>query len=38
VNEAWLAAVEFVRLSLVGEEKDPLTVPRLQNLLYYAQA
>jgi|GEM_PF-672755 len=29
---------ELVRLSLVGEEPDPLTPLRLQKLLYYAQA
>lgn len=31
-------AKELVRLSLAGEEKDPLTNLRLQKLLYYAQA
>jgi uncharacterized phage-associated protein len=31
-------ARELVRLSLAGEEKDPLTNLRLQKLLYYAQA
>jgi uncharacterized phage-associated protein len=31
-------AKEFVRLSLAGDEKDPLTNLRLQKLLYYAQA
>jgi uncharacterized phage-associated protein len=31
-------AKELVRLSLAGDEKDPLTNLRLQKLLYYAQA
>ena len=31
-------AKEFVRLSLSGDEADPLTNLRLQKLLYYAQA
>ncbi len=31
-------AKELVRLSLTGDEKDPLTNLRLQKLLYYAQA
>ena len=31
-------AKEFVKLSLSGEERDPLTNLRLQKLLYYSQA
>ncbi len=31
-------AKELVKLSLAGEEGDPLTHFRLQKLLYYAQA
>jgi uncharacterized phage-associated protein len=35
---ALAVAKELVKLSLSGEEKDPLTNLRLQKLLYYAQA
>lgn len=38
MSHASAVAKEFVRLSLSGEEPDPLTNLRLQKLLYYAQA
>jgi uncharacterized phage-associated protein len=38
VAQVFSVAKEFVRLSLLGDEKDPLTNLRLQQLLYYAQA
>ena len=36
--QALSVAKELVRLSLAGDEKDPLTNLRLQKLLYYGQA
>jgi uncharacterized phage-associated protein len=38
MSQAVSVAKEFVKLSLSGGEKDPLTNLRLQKLLYYAQA
>jgi len=38
VSQLFSLAKELVRLSLAGEEPDPLTHFRLQKLLYYAQA
>ena len=38
VSHIFSIAKELVRLSLAGEEADPLTNLRLQKLLYYAQA
>ena len=38
MSTAVSVAREFVRLSFAGPEPDPLTGPRLQKLLYYAQA
>jgi uncharacterized phage-associated protein len=38
VSQIMSLAKEFVKLSLAGEERDPLTNLRLQKLLYYAQA
>jgi uncharacterized phage-associated protein len=38
VSQVFSVAKEFVRLSVSGDEHDPLTNLRLQKLLYYAQA
>jgi uncharacterized phage-associated protein len=38
VSQVLSVAKEFVKLSLSGDEADPLTNLRLQKLLYYAQA
>jgi uncharacterized phage-associated protein len=38
VSHVFAIAKELVKLSLAGEESDPLTNLRLQKLLYYAQA
>jgi uncharacterized phage-associated protein len=38
VSQLFPLAKELVKLSHAGEEQDPLTNLRLQNLLYYAQA
>jgi uncharacterized phage-associated protein len=38
VSQVFSLAKELVKLSLAGEEGDPLTHFRLQKLLYYAQA
>src|SRR5690348_4499790 len=38
VSQVFSVAKELVRLSLSGDEKDPLTNLRLHKLLYYAQA
>jgi uncharacterized phage-associated protein len=38
VAQVFSVAKELVKLSLSGDEKDPLTNLRLQKLLYYAQA
>lgn len=38
MSRAASVAKEFVKLSYLGEEADPLTHMRLQKLLYYAQA
>jgi uncharacterized phage-associated protein len=38
VSQVLSLAKELVKLSLAGEESDPLTHFRLQKLLYYAQA
>jgi uncharacterized phage-associated protein len=38
VSQVFSLAKELVKLSLSGEERDPLTNLRLQKLLYYAQA
>lgn len=38
MSQVFSVAKEFVRLSLSGDETDPLTNLRLQKLLYYAQA
>ncbi len=38
MSQVWSVAKEFVKLSLSGDEPDPLTNLRLQKLLYYAQA
>lgn len=38
MSQALSLAKELVKLSLAGEELDPLTNLRLQKLLYYAQA
>ncbi len=38
MSQALSVAKELVRLSLSGDEKDPLTNLRLQKLLYYSQA
>jgi len=38
VSQVFSLAKELVKLSLAGDESDPLTHFRLQKLLYYAQA
>ena len=38
MSQVLSVAKELVKLSLAGDEKDPLTNLRLQKLLYYAQA
>jgi len=38
MSQVFAVAKELVRLSLSGDEPDPLTHLRLQKLLYYAQA
>jgi uncharacterized phage-associated protein len=38
VSQVFSLAKELVKLSLSGDERDPLTNLRLQKLLYYAQA
>jgi uncharacterized phage-associated protein len=38
VSQLFSVAKELIKLSLAGEEGDPLTHFRLQKLLYYAQA
>jgi uncharacterized phage-associated protein len=38
MSQLFSVAKELVKLSLAGEESDPLTPFRLQKLLYYAQA
>jgi len=38
VSQVFSVAKELVKLSLSGDEKDPLTNLQLQKLLYYAQA